>query len=387
MTKHDFLDFARLFVFIPMRILFWPYMLCKRGQNKVIFINFNGKGYGCSPKSICEELLKKSENYDLVWLTTDRRSLPERVRNVNIKSFRALYELATATVWVSNNRLPFYIDKRRSQFYVQTWHGPIAFKQIEKNINMPLYYKLRSKHDSDMMDVLLTNSRWSTQFFRDCFWFEGEIIEQGTPRNDLIVNHDASQSKKVSEAFGLAEDTKILLYAPTFRNNPDLSIFQLPFEELLNKLSERFGGKWVSLVRMHPVLASKSGFIIYNNQIINATSYPDFQELLGAASFIITDYSSGLFDYIISRKPALFYAPDLESYRKERNFSIDPKILPCPLTLTESEMLQAISHFDEAEYEKSLERFFHFTGMNETGKSARIVANRICEEIDKRRDL
>ena len=110
-----------------MRVLYWPFMLCPIKKNKIVFANFNGKGYGCSPKAICNSLLNKDEDLDLVWLTKNRNFLPDRVRNVDIKSFRALYELATASAWVTNNRLPYYVAKRKKQFYVQTWHGPIAF--------------------------------------------------------------------------------------------------------------------------------------------------------------------------------------------------------------------------------------------------------------------
>ena len=385
MTLHDFLDFVRLFLFIPMRVLYWPFMLCPIKKRKIVFANFNGKGYGCSPKAICNALLEKDDGLDLVWLTKDRNSLPDQVRNVNIKSFHALYELATASAWVTNNRLPYYVAKRKSQYYVQTWHGPIAFKQIESHINnMPLYYKIRSKHDSSMMDILMTNSKWSTNFFRDCFWYEGEILEVGTARNDIIVNKNTAVYNLVRQYFGISEETKIFLYAPTFRRNTDLNMFKIPFEKISDSLKSRFGGKWVSLVRLHPILASKSDFISYDETVINATAYPDFQELLAATDFFITDYSSGLFDYILSRKPALFYAQDLEEYRRERDLALDPEILPCPLTRDEDGLLRAILSFDEESYQKSLDEFFKYMGMNETGHASHVIAERILDEINRK---
>ena len=385
MTLHDLLDFVRLFLFIPMRVFYWPFMLCPIKKKKIVFANFNGKGYGCSPKAICNALLNKDEDLDLVWLTKDRNFLPDRVRNVGIKSFRALYELATASALVTNNRLPYYVAKRKKQFYVQTWHGPIAFKQIESHLkNMPLYYKIRSKHDSCMMDILMTNSKWSTDYFRDCFWYGGEILEVGTARNDIIVNKNTAVYDMVRSSLGLPKDTKILLYAPTFRRNTDLNMFKLPFNEIIDSLESRFGGNWVSLVRLHPILASKSDFISYSKSVINATAYPDFQELLAAADYFITDYSSGLFDFIISRKPALFYAQDLEDYRKERDLALEPDILPCPLTKNEEELIKTIQSFDEEKYQKSLDTFFNYMGMNETGHASDMIADRIMDEINNR---
>ena len=118
--------------------------------------------------------------------------------------------------------------------------------------------------------------------------------------------------------------------------------------------------------------------------MINATAYPDFQELLAATDFFITDYSSGLFDFILSRKPALFYAQDLEEYRRERDLALDPEILPCPLTRDEDGLLSAILSFDEESYQKSLDEFFKYMGMNETGHASNVIAERILDEINSK---
>ena len=54
--------------------------------NKIVFDNFNGKGYGCDPKYICEELRKRG-GYDLVWLAKQRpECLPKDVRFVKYAS-------------------------------------------------------------------------------------------------------------------------------------------------------------------------------------------------------------------------------------------------------------------------------------------------------------
>lgn len=288
-TLHDLMDRLRLFIFIPMRILYLPFMLFKIKNNKIVFLNFNGRGYGCNPKYICEAFRKKNVGFDLVWMTKSRESLPDDVRNVDVKSFRALYEIATAKVWISNNRLPYYIAKKKSQYYVQTWHGCLGFKECEKGIDMPLYYRLRSQHDSKMMNLLMTNSKFATDYFKRVFWYDGEFMEQGSARNDILVNNDISSINKVKTYFNIEKGCKVLLYAPTFRNSMDLSFFQLPFEEILSVLTERFGGEWKCLVRLHPVLTNKADLLDYSDTVLNASSYPDIQELLVASDFLITD--------------------------------------------------------------------------------------------------
>lgn len=378
------MDWLRLFIFVPMRVLYWPFMyFCQIKKNKIVFLNFNGRGYGCNPKYICEALRKSGETLDLVWLTKDRKHLPDDVRNVDIKSFRALWEMATAKVWISNNRLPYYIAKKKKQYYVQTWHGCLGFKECEKGIDMPLYYRLRSKNDSKMMNLLMTNSKFSTDYFKKVFWYDGEYIEKGSARNDILINTDFSLFNKVKANFNMEQDCKILLYAPTFRNNDDLSIFQLPFEKILSVLKERFGGHWKCLVRLHPVLINKSGLLEYSDSVINASKYPDIQELLAVSDFLITDYSSCLFDYIITQKPALFYAPDYEKYQEERKPMYDPQTLPCLFCRDIKELFYSISQFDKGDYEIKVESFFKSMLLNETGKASQYIADMILKEVSE----
>lgn len=385
MTSHNILDHVRLFTLIPLRVLFWPFMLFPIRKNKIIFSNFNGRGYGCSPKYICEALLRKEKNLDLVWMTECTKSLPPQVRSVSMKSFRALWEFATAKVWVSNNRLPFYIDKKKNQYYIQTWHGCLGFKECEAGIpNMPLYYKLRSKHDSKMMDLLMMNSDFATKYFRGVFWYNGPIMEEGSPRNDRIVTRDESLENNVYKHYKISPNTKILLYAPTFRQNTDLSIFKLPFKTITNELGRKFGGKWITLVRLHPILTKKAGLLDYSDDVINASDYDDFQELLEASHVCITDYSSGLFDFIISKKPAFFYAPDMEEYEKERHFVYKPQELPVPMAKSIEELTSTISKFDNEKYLDSLNRYYKFVGLKESGHASDIVASKIIETINRR---
>lgn len=384
MKLHDFLDKARLFLFVPMRALYWPFMLCPVKRDKVVFSNFNGRGYGCNPKYICEALRKSGEKLDLVWLTGCRGSLPKDVRHVEMKSFRALWELATAKIWVCNNRLPYYVDKKKGQYYVHTWHGCLGFKRIEKDIKgQPLYYILRSKHDSKMIDLLTMNSRMASDYFRHCFYYDGPILEVGTPRNDLIVNRDMTAYRKVRDFFHIPQDTKILIYPPTFRQSQDLSVYRLSFQKIIQALQKRYGGNWVVLVRLHPVVANRAGSLEYSDVVLNASKYDDMQELLSGSDFMINDFSSGLIDFILSKKPAVFYAPDYDEYhRKDRAPFLSIESLPCPLTMTEADMLHAIEHFDEDNtYADKLDDFFNYVGLNETGHASESVAQLILDKI------
>ena len=99
-------------------------------SNKIVFVNFMGRGYGCNPKYIAQEILKQNLPYDLVWIVGNlNEPMPDKIRKVLYGSMDSVYELATAKVIVTNvkNLLP-YPNKKQGQYFIMTWHGGQSFK-------------------------------------------------------------------------------------------------------------------------------------------------------------------------------------------------------------------------------------------------------------------
>ena len=121
-------------------------------NNKIVFDNFGGRGYGCDPKYIAEELLMSKRDLDLVWLTQDvHTALPNGIRPVWYGGVRAIYELATAKVWVDNVKSALRIPKKRNQLYIQTWHSSLGLKKNEQDADiLPNSYVRRAKRDAGM---------------------------------------------------------------------------------------------------------------------------------------------------------------------------------------------------------------------------------------------
>ena len=299
-------------------------------NNKVVFSSFGGKGFGDNPKAIALELLK--ENLDLVWLTKDETiDLPAGIRPCRFGSLRAVMELSTAKVWVDNSRGGAHY-KKKNQYYMQTWHG-FALKCIEASAkNLPVSYVEQAKADAKRTDLMVSGSGFMTDIYRRDFWYDGQIAEFGSPRNDVFFC-ETSAGDEVWDFFGLSRDTKILLYAPTFRDDGSIDAYGLDAEAALEACQKRFGGKWSALLRLHPNAAKLSeGLFAYDGQrLIDATPYPDMAELLLAADLLITDYSSSMFDYTLSGKPCVQFATDIEAYQKGRDFYYPLDRLPFPL--------------------------------------------------------
>ena len=284
---------------------------------------------------------------DLIWLCKDQKaveSLPEGVRAVPYKGLKRLRALASARVWVDNCR-KYENLKRKKQLYMQTWHG-FSLKKIEKDVEstLPEYYLKACKKDSAQCDVIVSGSKYMSELYRGSFWYDGPVVETGTPRNDIFYQDHAATHSKVCKALGLPEDRKLALYAPTFRDDRSTDAYCLDADMVREKAAENFKGEWTVLIRLHPNVASQSPdlYSYDRDRIVDATAYPDMQELLCASDLFITDYSSSMFDYALTGKPFVQFAPDIEEYRKNRDFYIPIDQLPFQLAKSNEELAQIL---------------------------------------------
>ncbi|WML45804.1 CDP-glycerol glycerophosphotransferase family protein [Neobacillus sp. PS3-40] len=349
-------------------------------NNKVVLTNFNGKGYGDNPKYIAEEMLRQKLDFDIVWILKKefigKANIPNSIRIVKYRSIRHLYELATAKVWIDNERKFFYTPKRKMQFYIQTWHGVVALKQIEKDIEKQLSpsYISKAKNDSKMIDLLISNSRFHTDLYRRSYWYDGEILEIGAPRCEVLINGQEEMSKKVLKYFNIKGKQSILLYAPTFRANSDTAVYNVDFERLIKVLEKKYGGEWIVLVRLHPDVTEKADSLQYSSKILNATEYEDMNELLAVSDILLTDYSSCMFEFSLTKKPIFLYAPDIEKYIEERNFYFNLQSLPYPLAENNDQLQKVIEGFDKSRYLTELSAFLKEIEIYDSnGASAKIV--------------
>ena len=228
---------------------------------------------------------------------------------------------------------------------MQTWHG-FALKRIEQDAAdalEPLYVR-SCIQDSAQCDLMVSGSGFMTRLYQRAFWYQGSVAEYGTPRNDVFFSPQPQLSEKVRRAFGLPEDRKLVLYAPTFRADHSCSAYQLDVPALLEACRDRFGGQWSGLIRLHPNVAERSaGLFAYDGgAILDATAYPDMQELLCAADILVTDYSSCMFDFALSGKPCFQFATDIEAYRLDRNFYFPLDTLPFPLAGSNQALCRAV---------------------------------------------
>lgn len=382
----EILKFLRYYFIVA---LFHLFHLFPIKRTRVVICNV--WGFGDNAKYVAEELVRRKKNHpnlDIIFIANHPKSAYplEGITVLKTNTPKAIFALATARVWVDNNRKESYIRKRKGQFYIQTWHGGIALKKIEKDYKEKLgkKYVSNAKRDSAMTDLYISNSSFCTNMYRKSFWYKGEILECGSPRNDILLKPQEAVNKEVRKRLDIKDGRKIAIYAPTYREGVNnTKPYELDFETLLKTLEDKFGGNWVIAVRFHPLVSAQSSFIRYNNKVINATHYRDIYELMSAGDLLITDYSNLMFEFSFMKKPVFLYASDAEEYQRERGFYFEYNSLPYMKALTGIELIENIKSFDNEKYQENVDAFLNKMTIFENGNASKCVADRILKIIYK----
>lgn len=363
---------------------------------KIVFTTIEGTtGFSCNPKYIALELLRRRQDLDLVWLMDDMaKEFPPGIRKVRNTLQNRAYELSTAAVWVDNSRKQLECRKRPGQFYLQTWHASLHIKPtgVDRGASFSKIAELVSRHDSDMVDILITNSPWMEEHAPRSVVYDGATSRTGSPRVDGLINNREECRAKFRTKYGLVEDTKLLLYAPTFRSGSQGTSRSIAkqdimpdFGRLKEVLEKKFPSKWAIVLRLHPQLTARhieaevSGD---NNFVIDASREDDMSEVLGACDILLSDYSAMSFDASYMHLPVFLYVPDLQEYIDERGglmWKLDE--LPFIKAGSDEELFQAIANFDGDDYEKEVSAFLSVHEILEDGKASQRVTDIIEKHL------
>ena len=161
--------------------------------------------------------------------------------------------------------------------------------------------------------------------------------------------------------------------------------YDLDYNEIINSLEKEYGCPWVMIIRLHPRLASKAKKIIPKSpKFINGSNYLDMQDLLVASDMMISDYSSCVTDFMLTRKPAFLYVPDIDEYIKSRGMYFDLDELPFPYARTTDKLMEVMSSFDEPAYIEKVNSFVKRIGYLDDGQSAKRIVDFLEEKMWKK---
>lgn len=356
-------------------------------RDKVVFVSFDGKGFGENPGCIAQEIMRQKLPWELVWLVTDMQSfVPDGIRKVYMRSFKAVWELSTAKIIINNvkNGMPYI--KRPRQYYIQTWHGTFPLKYIEKECEELLDqgYVVASKRDSADIDLILSGCKLDSEIYRNSFWYNGEIFEHGVPRHDVLFRNNADISSLVKHELGINENARIVLYAPTFRDDGSLDAYNLDAEGVVSALNEKTKDEWVIVIRLHPNVTDKASLFTYSDKIKNGSYISDPQQLVVASDILISDYSSIIVDFSLMKKPVFLFVPDLDDYVRMRGLRDVYFGLPFSRCHSNNELLNSIKSFSISDYSSKIEEYLRYTmRCFDDGHASEKVVERMKEVIKR----
>jgi CDP-glycerol glycerophosphotransferase len=323
-------------------------------RDLVVFESYFGRQYSCNPRAIFEEMRRREPGLEYVWFTAEGQfNVPEGARTV-LRGTREYYELSASARIVVNNCLQMQgYAKRPGQVYLQTWHGTpykhIGYDLVKNGRIASNTTKLsRYEEDVPLWDHLISPSPHVTGMLRQAFRYEGDVMEVGYPRNDLLFALDREErAREVRERLGVPPGRRVALYVPTWRE--DIWLTRGRQAELVldtERLSAAVGDEFSILVRQHHMVADRTAGI--GGDVIDVTRHPDITELYLIADVVITDYSSVMFDFAATGRPLLFFTPDLEFYQEELRgtyFDLTAEA-PGPLLREVDEVAEALRDLD-----------------------------------------
>lgn len=379
-------------------------------KGRIVCTSFDGH-YSDSPKALALKIKELKPKADIIWLADDQR-LPEAekyFKTALVHSFKGRYYAATAQIRIDNvygdsatyvvpcsalankkQRFARWLTVKKKQKLYTTWHGT------------PIKRMGRDQIGNCVTDFLCSNAtmildnQYTLDIMQHLTFDKMKMVLLGLPRNDALFLDDDAK-KEIREKLGLPVDKKILLFAPSFRNDgTDVAqknirrsgldqLQQIDFEKLFAALQNKFGGDWVFVCRFHYHVEAMVNWEELTNkypgQILNGNTYDDMAEYLACTDILFTDVSSCSFDFTLTGKPCFLFFPDYQHYRdNERGFYCDINELPYPLSITFTDLIHTIDAFDAAKYQSDLEKMYTQLGFVREMQAAEKIARYILLE-------
>lgn len=319
-------------------------------REAVLYSSFDGRQVSDSPRAVYEEMVLRGVELEHLWVVRDQQAIvPAGATAVEHGSAAWHDALARSRHIVTNTQLPEWFVRREDQTVVQTWHGTPLKRiglELAGTVQANAAYIATLKQRARQWSFLVSPNTFSTPVLLRSFGFEGEVLECGYPRNDIFHAPDRTKlAAAVREKLGIPQDKRVVLYAPTWREDQQLGggRYSLGLQLDLAAAERELGADTVLLVRRHYMVTDRlpdsgTGFVR------DVSRYPDVGELMLISDALVTDYSSLMFDFAQTGRPMLFHTYDLEHYRDTlRGFSFDFEArAPGPLIPGSADLIEAL---------------------------------------------
>lgn len=369
-------------------------------KQTILFDSFHGQ-YNDNPKYISEKIHEIDPEVRIVWVIgndCNERDIPEYVIKIGPYSWRHLIYASRSQGIVDNftgirgftrkNEDSGLINllKSKKQMNISTWHGfPLKHigKDIPGNENEKYSYKSSA--------YVSAGTDFSYRIFAQAF-YPATIKMNGSPRNDILVKCEKVDVTALKEKLGIPVNKRIIVFAPTFRESAYESgirqMNEIEINRFLDILSCKFGGDWVFVFRVHHTVLTQvdANKLIeeYSGSIISGNEHDDMAEYLAVADALLTDYSSCMFDYMLTKKPVFLLTMDKDHYcNDERGLYFSMDELPFPCAINAESLYRNVMEYDVETVPCRIEMFLNKIGNKEDGKASERIAKELIDFMSK----
>ena len=366
-------------------------------KNKIVFWAARGK-IDEHPREIFFYIRnQKEKKYKILWIVDKNTDVSELNKGeyCHYRTLRGYYELASAKYWVQSQSLGSLLEKKKSQIYIQTFHGQGAFKKmgLDVNDNREKESAVESNITKEW-DWLITTDPINEKVMRQCLLYNGKCRMLGAANTDYLINATMADCRRVKEQLGLGIEKTVIMYAPTFRDDDLREIINYDDKnKIANLIKKRVPifsleklKDSVVLIRLHPQMRQMLDGIKLPDNFIDVCNYSDMKPLLLITDVLISDYSDIVIAYSVLNRPMVFYAYDYNEYLKNRGFYIDyQKEVPGPIVYTENELYKVLvdGEIYDKKYKEKCDKFNRkFNELNDGNVSSRFYKALCNKEFD-----
>ena len=345
------------------------------------FQSYTGQTATDSPLAIHRELRRLRPDIRTRWLVEHPGvPLPEGAEPVLWHSREWYRTLATARWIVTNIEQELWFRRKPGQEMLQTFHGAPG-----KAMGLGLWRSngLTPRRIERLLDAgprnwtgLLSPSPELTRHYREQFGYDGPVLDEGYPRDDVLVGPDAGEVRaRARRALGIRDDQVAVLYAPTWRDRLATNYRRARMHDDFDPAAAAaaLGDRYVILLRGHRFHRDRDAF---GAGVLDVTAYPEVNDLILAADAAVLDYSSIRFDVALTPSPMVFCVPDLEDYAGGRGFLYDYlDSAPGPRVATTEEVVACLRDLPAltAEYAEARRDFHERYNSHQDGHAAERV--------------
>ncbi|MBD7950942.1 CDP-glycerol glycerophosphotransferase family protein [Oerskovia rustica] len=318
------------------RALYAEYWSRHPVNNRVVmFESYWGEKISCNPLAMYKAMIRDDRYRDalFVWTVKSDTSVPEALlthpRTVLASYGSELYirMLATAGTLINNTSFVEYFARRPEQKYLNLWHGT-PIKAMGKHIKSGIMDHANvARNFLNTTHIFAPNEHTRDALVNDydiSGLYSGSAIATGSPRLDQVVGANRHNSRAaLLQKLGLpvSPTSQIVFYAPTWRGSPtDRTVDVAAITDDLTAMA-RTPDTHV-LFRMHHLVENQlEGLDLPAIQVPEAI---DTYEVMGAADVLVTDFSSLMFDFLVTNRRVIIYAPDIDTYAAQRGLYFHP---------------------------------------------------------------